>query len=208
MDIFKLILEFVSTILTSWPSIIFIIFLFLFFTRKEYDDFWNELKKFFNKTSGVSIGSFEIKMESELSETKNEINLTKESINVDKSIANNSSKEFDELVPNSEYVKLARIRPDYAIFDPWKVIETELNLINRSVLKNEKEYLNPGAIINTLLSSNIINQHTFNSIKKLSHIRNEVAHNTSKETISYNQAIEYKDLCKSVFTILNSIKNS
>lgn len=180
--------EFIASIVSStvWPMLI------LFFLWKFKDSITgliNRLRKVTTNNFSAELADIEDSLIDQVSVTK----------------------DFNQSVFGSdkEYSKLVQLKPDLGIIETWKIIDEKIRSFTRSV-GNEGEITDikekrtiPIDFILELLSD-VVGKNTFNALKKLKSIRNEVMHSTSSQ-ISYSDAILYRENCKDIYKVLDSI---
>ncbi len=178
-------LELISNVISSlaWPiTVLMIIFTF----RKQ-------LESILKKITKITFGG-------------NEFSLADDLTNVSKS-PNDEELINENATSETDFLHLAKIRPDLAIIDSYKALEEVVrNIYEKRYRKSVPYYGNPSPVqvLKLLLDDSLIDNRTMYRTKKVRDIRNNVIHNFYPD-IDYSEALLFDKDVKELIKILDSI---
>lgn len=140
MEYVSLVLNFIVSLVTSWPFVTLVIVVFF---HQEIGQNVTKIFDLLTRLKSFSAGDKSVTFSEQL-EVLNEnksIDIENENNDIDKQIDVTSDKLLSwGFTPLEEFDKLSSIRPDFAILDSWRPIETRLYQIsqdNKIVKENQ-----------------------------------------------------------------------
>jgi hypothetical protein len=184
-------LTFTATVIGSitWPVVVLIL---LFPIRNRIADFIAPLAQRLVKAKLPGGTELEFRNELEKAEEK------REALAIEGKLVATETPDEAAIVGSAEdpYLKLVQVSPEAAILQSFKVVEASI-LENRSELPNVKSN-NLLEFVRQLHRAEVIDAQLVEQFQRVRNLRNFAVHASEPFTITTGEAIEYRNLCRSL----------